>query len=75
MSDEKMYRILVTTSDGQTLTWHKGGKPHLLPETLAITWVEKFKPAFFDILPTGEMVGAGRDPQALKIAKVAKEEV
>ncbi len=72
---ERMYQILVTTADGQTLTWHKSGKPHFLPENLAVTWVEKFKPHLFDILPTGEMVGAGRDPQALKIVKVAKQEV
>ena len=75
MSDEKMYQILVTTTDGQTLFWHKGGRPYILPESLANTWVEKFKPHLFDILPSGEMAGAGRDPKALKIAKVEKREV
>jgi hypothetical protein len=73
--NDKMYAIRVTTTDGQTLIWHKAGKPHFLPETLASTWVEKFKPHLFDILPSGEMVGAGRDPQALKISKVTKEEI
>ena len=72
MAEETLYKILVTTSDGRVLFWHKQGKIHLLPESLANTWVEKFKPHLFDILFTGEMVGAGRDPAALKIAKVEK---
>ena len=72
MAEEILYKILVTTADGRNLFWHKQGKVHLLPEPLALTWVEKFKPHLFDILPSGEMVGAGRDPQALKIAKVEK---
>ena len=71
-TDEPLYKILVTTADGQTLFWHKQGKVYLIPESLAITWMEKFKPNLFDILPTGEMVGAGRDLNALKIAKVEK---
>lgn len=72
MSGEKLYKILVTTVEGKLLFWHKQGKVHLLPESLAVTWVEKFKPHLFDILPSGEMVGAGRDASALKIAKVEK---
>ena len=72
MPDDKLYKILVTTADGKTLFWHKQGKIHLLPESLAVTWVEKFKPHLFDILASGEMVGAGRDPNALKIAKVER---
>ena len=72
VSEETLYKILVTTSDGRALFWHKQGKVHLLPESLANTWVEKFKPHLFDILPSGEMVGVGRDPSALKIAKVEK---
>ncbi len=72
MADESLFKILVTTADGRSLFWHKQGKIHLLPESLAITWVEKFKPHLFDILPSGEMMGAGRDPLALKIAKVEK---
>ena len=72
MSDEKLFKILVTTAEGKVVFWHKQGKVHLLPESLAVTWVEKFKPHLFDILPSGEMVGAGRDPAALKIAKVEK---
>jgi len=72
MSEEAFFKILVTVSDGRTFFWHKEGKIHLLPESLAGTWVLKFKPHLFDILPTGEMVGAGRDPKALKIAKVEK---
>jgi hypothetical protein len=72
MGDEQLYKILVTTADGRAFFWHKQGRVHLLPESLALTWVEKFKPHLFDILPSGEMVGAGRDPAALKIAKVEK---
>jgi hypothetical protein len=71
-TDEPLYKILVTTADGRTLFWHKQGKVYLLPAALAITWLEKFKPNLFDILPTGEMVGAGRDPNALRIAKIEK---
>jgi len=70
--EEKKYKILVTTADGQTLFWHKQGKIHLLDEDLAATWVEKFKPHLFDILPNGEMAGAGRNPTAFKISKVEK---
>ncbi len=72
MTGEPLYKILVTTADSRTLFWHKQGKVYLLPESLAVTWLEKFKPHLFDILSTGEMVGAGRDPNALKIAKVEK---
>lgn len=72
MAEETLYKILVTAADGRTLFWHKQGKVHFLPESLANTWVEKFKPHLFDILPSGEMVGSGRDPAALKIAKVEK---
>jgi hypothetical protein len=72
MAEEALYKILVTAADGRTFFWCKQGKIHLLPESLAKTWVEKFKPHLFDILPSGEMVGAGRDPSALKIAKVEK---
>ena len=68
----KSYKILVTTTDGQAFFWHKQGQVHILPEELAETWVQKFKPHLFDILPSGEMVGAGRDSAALKIAKVEK---
>jgi hypothetical protein len=75
MAEETLYKILVTTTDGRTFFWHKQGKIHLLPESLANTWVEKFKPHLFDILPSGEMVGSGRDPQALKIARVEKVSV
>ena len=75
MTDEPLYKIQVTTADGRTLDWHKQGKVHLLPESLALTWVEKFKPQFFDILPSGEMVGAGRDPTAFKIVTVEKVEM
>ncbi len=75
MSEETFCKILVTVVGGRTLEWHKQGKVHLLPESLANTWVEKFKPHLFDILSTGEMVGAGRDPSALKILKVEKVEV
>lgn len=69
---DKIYKILVTTTDGRTFFWHKQGQVNILPEGLAGTWVEKFKPHLFDILPSGEMVGAGRDSKALKIAKVEK---
>lgn len=69
---DKLYKILVTATDGRTFFWHKQGQMHLLPEDLAGMWVEKFKPHLFDILPSGEMVGAGRDPKALKIMKVEK---
>lgn len=72
MPDERLYKILVTTADGRQFFWHKQGKVHLLTESLAVIWVEKFKPHLFDILSSGEMVGAGRDPNALKIAKVEK---
>lgn len=72
MAEKLLFKILVTTVDGRTFFWHKQGKIHLLPESLAVTWVKKFKLDFFDILSTGEMVGAGRDPNALKIAKVEK---
>ncbi|HEX5035775.1 MAG TPA: hypothetical protein VFX30_01270 [bacterium] len=72
MVEETLYKILVTAADGRTLFWRKRGEVHLLPESLANTWVEKFKPHLFDILPSGEMVGSGRDPAALKIAKVEK---
>ena len=72
MTEEKLFKILVTTTDGRTLFWHKQGKIHVLPESLAVTWVEKFKPHLFDILPSGEMVGSGRDPSAFKIAGVEK---
>lgn len=70
MSEEPLFKILVTAADGRTFFWHKQGKIHLLPESLAVTWLKKFKPDLFDILPTGEMVGSGRDPAALKIAEV-----
>jgi len=72
MADDTLYKILVTTACGQSLFWHKQGKIHLLPESLALIWVEKFKPHLFDILPSGEMVGAGRDASALKISCVEK---
>jgi hypothetical protein len=72
MTEEPLFKILVTTADGQNLFWHKQGKVHLLTESLAVTWVEKFKPHLFDVLPSGEMVGVGRDPSALKISKVEK---
>jgi hypothetical protein len=72
MADEKVYKIIVTAADGRTFFWRKRGEVQLLPESLAVTWVEKFKPHLFDILPTGEMAGAGLEPKALKIAKVEK---
>ncbi|QQR81289.1 MAG: hypothetical protein IPJ69_03905 [Deltaproteobacteria bacterium] len=70
---EKFYKIKVTADNGQFYWWHKGGKVHLLPEELVDTWVAKFKPEFFDIMPSGEMVGAGRSTEnSFKIKKVEK---
>ncbi len=73
-SQGPMYQIKVTATNGRTFFWHKQGKIHLLPAELAGTWVEKFKPHLFDITLSGEMVGAGRDPAALKIMKVEQVE-
>lgn len=74
MSDEKKsYQIEVTTTDGQKVLWKKQGKPALLPEELADTWVSKFRTDIWEITAEGEMVGAGRATgPTLKIAKVEK---
>jgi hypothetical protein len=68
------FKIKVTTADGREIFWHKQGQVYLLPTELADTWIAKFKPQFFEITESGEMVGAGRNPAvaSFKIAKVEK---
>jgi len=69
----KSYQIRVTTADGQSLLWHKQGQPALLPEAIADTWVNKFRPDIWEITASGEMVGVGRATEpSFKIVKVEK---
>jgi|GEM_PF-2997815 len=73
--DPKFYKIKITTADGRELIWRKGGQDSLLPESLADTWVAKFKPEIWEITPGGEMVGVGRSSEpALKILRWEKVE-
>lgn len=74
MSEEKkFYQILVSTEDGQKITWKKQGQAALLPEELADTWVGKFRTDIWEINAEGEMVGVGRATgPTFKILKVEK---
>jgi hypothetical protein len=71
---ERFYQIQFTLEDGRKVIWHKGGKPHLLPEELVDTWIENFKPEIFQVTADGNLVGVGREnPQAsFKIVKIEK---
>jgi hypothetical protein len=71
------YRIRFTTATGLTVDWHKGGKPHLLPEELVDTWMKSFKPEIFQVTTNGVLVAVGRTEEPsqkiVKIEKIAAE--
>lgn len=73
MSEQKSFKIQLTTSDGQIFYWHKMGKLHTIPEDLANIWVAKFKPEIFQVTAAGELVAVGRTPEpSFRIVKVEK---
>jgi len=67
------WHVLIITSDGRRLRWHKQGKAHALPAELGPVWVANFKPALFQVMPDGALVARGADAQASDIARVELE--
>ncbi len=53
------YRVLLTTADGRSLHWVKGGAVHTLDERLGPVWAANFKPALFQVAADGQLVPRG----------------
>jgi hypothetical protein len=53
------YRVRLTTADGTTLFWHKGGRIHSLDERLGPLWIQNFKPNLFQVDADGQLVPRG----------------
>ncbi len=69
---EPRQAIVITTTDGREVRWHKGGKPHSLTAELAPVWVANFKPGLFQIAADGQIVPRGT-AGAVDIAAVRAE--
>ena len=74
MSDPR-WKIAVTTTCGQKLIWHKGGREHTLSYELGPTWVQNFKPQLFQIAADGSFVPRGSMATAMDVANVELIEV
>ena len=53
------YRVRLTTADGTSLFWHKGGRIHTLDERLGPLWIQNFKPEVFQVSADGQLVPRG----------------
>lgn len=67
------WHVRITTVEGATLYWHKGGRQHVLSPELGPIWVQNFKPAVFQVMPDGGFVPRGSDPRAVDVAAVDLE--